>query len=376
MNILLIFGTRPEAIKLAPVILELKKYSYIKTFICVTGQHKEMLKIALDDFGILPDFNLNIMEPNQSLSSLSSKLIGLLDPLIKEIKPDWILVHGDTTSAFVGALSGFYNFIPVAHIEAGLRTYDISSPFPEELNRQMIARIAKINFCPTLNNSENLLKEGISKEKIIITGNTVVDSVLWMKKKFVDQPIFSQSVYSNICSLVNFNIENSKFILITGHRRENFGSGFQSICNAIKKLALIYTDLYFVYPVHMNPNVKNIVNQLLSNISNVRLIEPVNYPEFVALLSNSLLVLTDSGGIQEEAPIFKKPVLIMRNNTERSESLEFGLSLIVGTNENSICNGVINVINSDAKLFDFKNNSSLYGDGNAAKIILKFLTRT
>jgi UDP-N-acetylglucosamine 2-epimerase (non-hydrolysing) len=376
MNILLIFGTRPEAIKLAPVILELRNYSYINTFVCVTGQHKEMLKIALDDFGILPDFNLNIMEPNQSLSSLSSKLIGLIDPIIKEIKPDWILVHGDTTSAFVGALSGFYNFIPVAHIEAGLRTYDISSPFPEELNRQMIARIAKINFCPTFNNSQNLLKEGILKENIIITGNTVVDSVLWMKKKFTDQPLFSRFIYSNICSLVNFNIENSKYVLITGHRRENFGSGFQSICNAIKKLALIYPDLYFVYPVHMNPNVKNIVNELLSNISNIRLIEPVNYPEFVALLSNCLLVLTDSGGIQEEAPIFKKPVLIIRNNTERSESLRSGLSLLVGTNENSICNGVINVINTDAKLFDFKNSSTLYGDGNAAKIILKFLTKT
>ena len=368
-----IFGTRPEAIKLAPVILEFKKKLTINTYVCVTGQHNEMLKVALEDFDIIPDINLNVMQLDQTLAALSARLLDLLNPVLKKYSLDWILVHGDTTSAFIGALSGFYNRISVAHIESGLRTKDISSPFPEELNRQMIARIADVHFCPTLTASNNLLNEGVCEKKIQITGNTVVDAVLWMQAKLLGDPAFSRMIFENLNYKLGLNIMNIDYILITGHRRENLGDGFKSICSAIIRLANLYPNISFIYPVHLNPNVKEVVTDLLKNIDNVHLIDPVNYSEFIALLGGCKLVLTDSGGIQEEAPSFRKPVLIMRNNTERQESLQEGFSQLVGTEENSICSAVINVLESNENKCIPTSSLNPYGDGSAASKICNFL---
>ncbi len=359
MKILFVFGTRPEAIKLAPLINRFKKSIDVK--ICVTGQHRQMLDQVLGVFNITPDYDLNLMTANQSLSELSAKLLCAINNLLIKEHFDFVVVQGDTTTAMVGALAAFYNKIKVLHVEAGLRTNNIYSPFPEEINRQIISKISSLNFAPTETNKLNLINEGINEKSIFVTGNTGIDSLMWVL----------ENTNSHI-DKIPFDIKKEKFILVTGHRRENFGEGFINICEAIKSLAFKYPEIKIIYPVHLNPNVQEPVNKILSDISNVFLIEPLDYVSFAHLMDNSFFIITDSGGVQEEAPCLGKPILVMRESTERVESSNNG-SYLVGTDKGKI------LFFSDKLLSDnnFYNTASIksfpYGKGNASELIFNSL---
>lgn len=363
MKILVCFGTRPEAIKMAPVIHELKKQK-LNFKVCVTAQHREMLDQVLEFFKIIPDYDLDLMKPNQALSELSAEILRSIDIVLQKSMPYLVLVHGDTTSSSMVALAAFHRGIKVGHIEAGLRTYNKKAPYPEEVNRQLTARIADFHFAPTSIANSNLLKEQIPKEYIYVTGNTVVDALGWAIKKMGYKPLSEE--IQKIKSLLN---PNNKLILVTGHRRENFGEGFIHICEALLELSE-RKDVELIYPVHLNPNVTGPVQKLLSQKMNIHLIPPVSYPTMLWLMQECSLIISDSGGIQEEAPTFKKPVLVTREVSERMEGLEAGFSFLVGTNKNKIIAEAVRLLNHPP---NFKDIANPYGDGKAAFRIVEYL---
>jgi UDP-N-acetylglucosamine 2-epimerase (non-hydrolysing) len=363
---LFVFGTRPEAIKLVPVIKEFQKNNKLfETKICITAQHRELLDQILDLFEIKPEFDLNVMEENQDLYGLTSKILLRLKDIFKFYKADLVFVQGDTTTAFAACLASFYQKIPVAHVEAGLRTYDIYSPFPEEINRQLIARIATYHFAPTSGAKNNLIKEGIKEDKIIVTGNTVIDALFYILKKIKNKKI----------KIDGYKVGDRKFILVTAHRRENFGERFLNICQAIKEIAILNPEIDIVYPVHPNPNVRTPVYKILNNIPNVYLIKPMDYLRFVYLMSKAFFILTDSGGIQEEASSLGKPVLVMRDTTERIEGIKSGIAKLVSTSKNSIIKEVQKLINDKKRGQKMRKVKNLYGDGKASKRIVNFVKK-
>ena len=328
---LIVFGTRPEAIKMAPLVIEfLKDKENFETRVCVTAQHREMLDQVLIFFEIKPDYDLDLMKPNQNLYALTSEIILGLKPILEEFKPDFVYVHGDTSTTMATSIAAFYSGAKVCHVEAGLRTHNKYSPFPEEINRQITGRIADIHFAPTITSKANLLLENISSSSILVTGNTVIDALLQSSDKV--NTIKNEEIES-LKSTVDFN---KKVILVTGHRRENHGDGFINICAALKEIAVTSPDVQIIYPVHLNPNVKGPVYEILGDVSNIKLIKPLAYPAFVWLMNQSYIIITDSGGVQEEAPSLGKPVLVMRDTTERPEAVEAGTVILVGTNKNKI----------------------------------------
>ena len=371
-KILLIFGTRPEAIKMVPIIKELKKNNKFFNFkICVTGQHKKMLNQVLDFFEIKPHFNINVMQKNQSLESLTSKILKRTSKIIKRVKPDIVLVHGDTTSTLATSLACYYNKTKVGHVEAGLRTGNIYSPWPEEINRKFAAQISEINFSPTLIAKKNLISEGVDKKKIYITGNTVIDALLLTKHKIIK----SKSIKKKLEKKFSFLNSKKKLILVTGHRRENFGKEFNNIFKAIKYIAINNQDINIIYPTHLNPKVLLPAKKILGKTSNIFLVEPLDYLSFVYLMNRSYLIISDSGGVQEEAPSLGVPVLVTRKNSERPEALNIGTAKLVGTNPNIIINNVKELLNNKkiyGKMIKFHNP---YGNGNAAKKIIHYLKR-
>lgn len=367
-RILFIFGTRPEAIKMAPLI-HLASKEALNFKVCVTGQHKEMLNQVLELFGILPDYDLQVMEPGQSLENLSANILLKLKPVIDEYKPDLILIHGDTTTTLASSLTAFYNHIDVGHVEAGLRTGDIYSPWPEEINRKIASLITKYHFAPTKKSMENLLSEGIKNSNIIVTGNTVIDSLFWVKENFLDK----QDINHQLETKFNFLDFRKKIILVTGHRRESFGDGFKRICNSLERIADTFKNIQIVYPVHMNPNVSTIVNKMLGDKRNLFLIKPQEYLEFCFLMKKSYFVITDSGGIQEEAPSLGKPVLVLRDTSERPEAIEAGTVKLVGTDQDTIFNEAKALIDDKDKYLKMSKSHNPYGDGKASKRIINFI---
>lgn len=377
-KILLVFGTRPEAIKMAPVVRELQKYpEQFETIVCVTGQHREMLDQVLQLFQIVPDYDLNIMKSNQDLYDITSRILLGLRDILKEVQPDIVLVHGDTTTSTTAALAAFYQQIPVGHIEAGLRTGNIYSPWPEEMNRLLTGRIATYHFSPTPLSKQNLIDEKTDENTILVTGNTVIDALQWVTKKIGDDINLSITIQKELDILgydVNRLTNNRQLILITGHRRENFGDGFLHMCQAIKNLAATYPQVDFVYPMHLNPNVRKPVLDILGHdASNIFLIEPLQYLPFVYLMEKSYLILTDSGGVQEEAPGLGIPVLVMRDTTERPEAVEAGTVRLVGTDQSKIEQNVAELLNKPASYSQMSQAQNPYGDGLAAKRIVHFL---
>jgi len=374
-KILTVFGTRPEAIKMAPLVKELEKEKAFESRVCVTAQHREMLDQVLEIFDIKPDYDLNIMKPNQDLYDITSNILLGIKEVLDDFKPDLVLVHGDTTTTFATTLASFYKKISIGHVEAGLRTGNIYSPWPEEANRKLTGILAKYHFAPTNTAKKNLLKEGIKEENIIVTGNTVIDALFLVLEKIKQDKNLEQEIINKINSKISthYSLLNTNYILITGHRRENFGEGFINICEAIKELAIKYPDFNFVYPVHLNPNVRKPVNEILSNSDNVFLIEPLDYLPFVYLMSKSYLILTDSGGIQEEAPSLGKPVLVMRDTTERPEALEARTVKLVGTDKKKIIKEVSKLIENKDEYDKMSTSINPYGDGMASKRIVEFL---
>ncbi len=362
-------GTRPEGIKLAPVVRLLKKRSKAFEFkICSTGQHREMLDQVFNFFEISPDYDLNLMTKNQSLDYLSSRILNKMNKVFGRADPDMILIQGDTTTAFLTALSAFYRGIKVGHVEAGLRTYDKYNPFPEEINRQLISRVTDFHFAPTRKAYDNLIGENVDRQNIIFTGNTIVDAILWSIKriKVNKKNIENKEPFKSLD-------KNRKIILVTMHRRESFGEDIENICRALKTVASNYDRIHIVYPVHLNPNVRKPVFEILGKVDNIKLIDPLDYESFLWLMNRSYFIITDSGGVQEEAPTLKKPVLVIRKKTERMESLDMGISRLVGT-------GAGNIIDNASELLDDENSyrkmisgKNPYGDGHAAEKILEFI---
>jgi len=374
-KVLAVLGTRPEAIKLAPVIKRLKaQKSRFTTVVCATAQHRHMLDQVLSIFKISPDYDLNIMKANQDLFDITQKALKGLKHVLETVQPDIILVQGDTTTAFIAGLAAFYLKIPAGHVEAGLRTYNKHSPFPEEINRHLLSVLADYHFAPTEWSRSNLLKEGIPENRIWVTGNTVIDALMEVargqgaggRKRFFEESF--RKKYN-----LELSTKNLKLILVTGHRRENFGEGFENICNALRKIAEQRKDVEVVYPVHLNPNVQRPVKRILGKIRNVHLIEPLGYEEFVFLMNSSFLILTDSGGIQEEAPSLGKPVLVMRNTTERPEGIEAGVVKLVGTGEKDIIDGALELLEDKNAYRKMSRSANPYGDGRASKKITDIL---
>ena len=370
VKILAVFGTRPEAIKMAPVICALDDSFDVK--ICVTAQHRQMLDQVLELFEITPDYDLDIMQPGQDLFDITSNVLLGVKKVLQIEEPDVVLVHGDTTTSMATAMAAFYLKIPVGHVEAGLRTYDINSPFPEELNRQITSRIATLHFAPTKISRQNLLDEKVPDSQIYVTGNTVIDALLSMveKARIVD---FSDTLSKRMPFLKQEKSGMPRIILVTGHRRENFGLGFEEICHALSVVANENPDIHIIYPVHLNPNVREPVNRILSNLNNVHLIEPMEYLTFIKLMDLSYLILTDSGGIQEEAPSLGKPVLVMRDTTERPEAVESGTVKLVGTNKNDIVKMVNRLLTDSNFYMQMSKAHNPYGDGKAGGIICDIL---
>ncbi|MDO8844258.1 non-hydrolyzing UDP-N-acetylglucosamine 2-epimerase [Methylicorpusculum sp.] len=374
LKVLTVFGTRPEAIKMAPVVLALQQAQGIESLVCVTAQHRQMLDQVLNLFVIKPDYDLDLMAPNQDLFDITAKvLLGLRD-VLRQARPDVVLVHGDTTTCFAAGLATFYENIKLGHVEAGLRTGNLRAPFPEEANRTLVGRLADYHFAPTQSSKTNLLAEGVKEEAIVVTGNTVIDALLIVRDKVTAQleevwlNHFGEALYTTVVN------KQRKLILITGHRRENFGQGFIDLCNAIKELAQKHGDWDLVYPVHLNPNVQKPVYEILADLPNVYLIAPLDYEPFVWMMNQSDLILTDSGGIQEEGPSLGKPVLVMRDVTERPEAVDAGTVLLVGTNKEKIVNGVETVLQDKEIYARMSKAHNPYGDGNACALIVKKLS--
>ena len=359
-KIMLVFGTRPEAIKMCPLVKELNKRKNIKTIVCATGQHREMLNQVLDRFEVVPDYNLKIMQDKQTLFDITINILERIKSVLEEVKPDIVLVHGDTTTTFVTALAAFYLQIPVGHVEAGLRTYNIYSPFPEEFNRQATGIIAKYHFAPTEVSKNNLLKEGKKEESIYVTGNTAIDALKTTIKANYTHPIIEW-------------VGNNRLIMLTAHRRENIGKPLENIFLAIKKITEEYNDIKVVYPIHKNPVVREIANKIFMNDQRVKLIEPLDVIDFHNFLNKSYLILTDSGGIQEEAPSLGKPVLVLRDTTERPEGIKAGTLKLVGTDQNEIYNNIKMLLNDKEEYDKMSRASNPYGDGEACKRIADIL---
>ena len=358
IKVMTIFGTRPEAIKMAPLVKELKKSKEIKTIVCVTAQHREMLDQVLNTFEIKPDYDLNIMKQGQTLTDITTRAITGLEDVIKEVKPDIVLVHGDTTTTFAGALAAFYNQVSIGHVEAGLRTYDKYSPYPEEMNRQMVSCMADMNFAPTELSAENLIKEGRNKDNIYITGNTAIDAMATTVSKDYKNEIFDW-------------IGNDRMILLSAHRRENLGEPMRRIFKAIKKIVDEFQDVKVVYPIHKNPKVREIANEIFKDCNRVKLIEPLEVVDFHNFINKSYIILTDSGGIQEEAPSLGKPVLVLRNTTERPEGIKAGTLKLVGTNEKTIYEETKMLLVNKEVYNSMSKASNPYGDGKASQRIVK-----
>jgi UDP-N-acetylglucosamine 2-epimerase (non-hydrolysing) len=375
-KILIVFGTRPEAIKMIPIIKELKKNSkYFNTKICVTAQHREMLDQVLELFNIVPDYDLNIMKDNQDLFDITSNILLKIRDVLNNFNPDIVLVHGDTTTTSIVSLASFYQKIKIGHIEAGLRTYNIYSPYPEEANRQITGVLANFHFAPTTTSKNNLLKENKKEETIIVTGNSVIDALFLVIEKINSDKSLKNKIINNLEEKSNLEEStlNSKFILVTGHRRENFGDGFINICNALKELAIQNPDINIIYPVHLNPNVREPVNNILHNIKNIKIIEPLDYLEFIYLMEKSYFIITDSGGIQEEAPSLGKPVLVMRDTTERPEALKAGTVKLVGTNREKIVKEAQKLLDNKDEYKKMSMAHNPYGDGKASQRVINFL---
>ncbi|WP_149707861.1 non-hydrolyzing UDP-N-acetylglucosamine 2-epimerase [Campylobacter concisus] len=371
-RILIVFGTRPEAIKMAPLIREFQKYSDFCVKVCVTAQHRQMLDQVLEIFNISSDYDLDIMQPNQDLFDLSSRILLKMRDVLDDFYPDIVFVHGDTTTASISALASFYKQIKIAHVEAGLRTWEIYSPFPEEVNRQLVGILANYHFAPTNLSKDNLLKENKKLENIVVTGNTVIDALFLLLDIIKKDPTFKNKILQSL--KLKYNPEhNRKIILVTGHRRENFGLGFINICEALKILAQNNPNIDIVYPVHLNPNVQKPVKELLSNVDNVYLIAPLEYGEFVYLMDRSYFIITDSGGIQEEAPSLGKPVLVMRDTTERPEAISSGSVKLVGTDKEKIVSNAQELLDSIEIYKQMSQSYNPYGDGSACAKIVEFV---
>lgn len=372
-KILLVFGTRPEAIKMAPLVKALQKDTeHFETRVCVTAQHRQMLDQVLEVFGITPEYDLNIMAPNQDLYDITAKVLLGLREVLKDFRPDTVLVHGDTTTSMAASLAAFYMQIPVGHVEAGLRTYNMLSPWPEEMNRQVTDRICTYYFAPTEQSKVNLLQENIDAKKIFITVNTVIDALL-MAVDIISTTAGVKEKMAKELQEKGYTVGDREYILVTGHRRENFGDGFLHICKAIKELAALHPEMDIVYPVHLNPNVQKPVYELLSGLSNVYLISPLDYLPFIYAMQHSTLLLTDSGGVQEEAPSLGKPVLVMRDTTERPEAVEAGTVKLVGTNAEAIVSNVTALLLDKEMYKRMSETHNPYGDGQACERIIAAL---
>lgn len=370
---LIVFGTRPEAIKMAPLVKAFEKHKEnFETKVCITAQHREMLDQVLSFFEIKPDYDLDLMKPNQNLYSLTASIIENMKPVLEDFKPDYVYVHGDTTTTMAAALAAFYSGAEVCHVEAGLRTFNKRAPFPEEINRSMTGRLADYHFPPTEKSKENLLNEGVAEKSTEITGNTVIDALLFSVNKLQQQNYIDEEIRE-----VQTKVDISKkIILITGHRRENHGEGFINICKALKEIAEKNPDCELVYPVHLNPNVQKPVYELLSEVKNIKLIAPLNYPAFVWLMEKSYLIITDSGGVQEEAPSLGKPVLVMREITERPEAVKAGTVILVGTNAQKIVSETQKLMDDEAYYQNLSKLHNPYGDGKASERIISFMLRS
>ena len=366
-KILIVFGTRPEAIKMAPLVKEFQKNKEsFETKVCVTAQHREMLDQVLEFFDISPDFDLNLMKPGQNLYSLTADILTGMKPVLEEFNPDYVFVHGDTSTTMSTSIAGFYNQSKVCHIEAGLRTNDKWSPFPEEINRQVTGRIADFHFAPTQTSEGNLLRENISSDHIIVTGNTVIDALIESVNKVNENP-------SELISKLDKQIGEKEVLLVTGHRRENHGDGFVRICEALKEIALEKPEYLIIYPVHLNPKVQEPVKRILADVSNIMLIDPLAYQDFIWLMNRSKLIITDSGGVQEEAPSLGKPVLVMRDTTERPEAVEAGTVILVGTDKDLIVSETLDLLNSPNRFAEMSKLHNPYGDGKACQRIVEFI---
>ena len=369
MKVLTVFGTRPEAIKMAPLVHALAQDSEIEARLCVTAQHREMLDQVLQLFAIVPDYDLNIMRPGQGLTEITSRILEGLKAVFAEFKPDVVLVHGDTTTTFAASLAAFYHRIPVGHVEAGLRTGDLYSPWPEEANRTLTGRLASWHFTPTETARQNLLREGLPESRLFVTGNTVIDALFWVR----DRVLSDEQLRTTLATRYPFLEEGKKLILVTGHRRESFGDGFERICSALAEIARRHPEAQIVYPVHLNPNVSEPVNRILSDIDNVVLIEPQEYLPFVWLMDRAWLILTDSGGIQEEAPSLGKPVLVMRETTERPEAVDAGTVRLVGTDIQKIVHETTRLLTDEEAWQSMSRAHNPYGDGLACERIVQAL---
>lgn len=366
IKVLSIFGTRPEAIKMAPLVKALNEADGIDAKVCVTAQHREMLDQVLDLFEIVPEYDLNIMKPGQSLYDVTTNILLGLKPILEEFKPDLVLVHGDTSTTLSASLAAFYQQIPVGHVEAGLRTGNLSSPWPEEGNRKLTGAITKLHFAPTQTSQQNLLNEAVNADDIVITGNTVIDALL----QVVDKVKTDTALISTLKAKFPELDETKKLILVTGHRRESFGGGFERICEALVEIATAHPDTQILYPMHLNPNVREPVNRILKNVDNVHLIEPQDYLPFVYLMNQAHIIVTDSGGVQEEAPSLGKPVLVMRDTTERPEAVEAGTVKLVGTDKARIVSEVNNLLTNAQEYQSMSRAHNPYGDGKACERIV------
>lgn len=364
---LIVFGTRPEAIKMAPLVKEFQKNADFETKVCVTAQHRQMLDQVLAFFQIIPDYDLDLMSPNQNLTTLTANIIAGMGWVLEDYKPDFVYVHGDTTTSMATGIAAFYAGAKVCHVEAGLRTNNKFSPFPEEINRQLTGRLADYHFAPTIQSKQNLLNENINEENVLITGNTVIDALLESTE------IVKNIHNSEIDILKNIVDPSKKVILVTGHRRENHGQGFIHICEGLREIAVSNPNVQIIYPVHLNPNVLKPVHELLSGIENINLIKPLAYPAFVWLMSQSYLIITDSGGVQEEAPSLGKPVLVMRDTTERPEAVQAGTVILVGTDKDKIVSETSDLLNDHYRYVKMSGLHNPYGDGRAAKRIVDFI---
>jgi UDP-N-acetylglucosamine 2-epimerase (non-hydrolysing) len=377
VKIAAIFGTRPEAIKLAPIVLALQRSADLIPRVCVTGQHRQMLDQVLEVFDLVPDVDLDLMQPNQSLDAVAARAIEAIGHYLREDKPDLVLVQGDTTTTLAAAIASFYNRIPVAHVEAGLRTWNIHSPWPEEANRTLVSKLAAVHFAPTEWSRQNLLREGVAPEAVLVTGNTVIDALQIALEKVRKSPPLVEGLPSNLQPGSPAGSAGPRVVLITGHRRESFGGGFENICHAIAELARKFVDTHFVYPVHLNPNVREPVMRLLKRgednadgLQNVHLLEPLPYLPFVAMMERAALILTDSGGIQEEAPSLGKPVLLMRDTTERPEAQQAGTSLLVGTDQSEIVRAASLLLTDRNAYAQMAHQHNPYGDGHATERVI------
>ena len=369
MKVLTVFGTRPEAIKMAPLVHALAKDPHFEAKVCVTAQHREMLDQVLKLFSIVPEYDLNIMQPGQGLTEITCRILEGLKPVLESFKPDVVLVHGDTTTTMAASLAAFYQRIPVGHVEAGLRTGDLSSPWPEEGNRTLTGHLATYHFAPTETSRQNLLRENIADNRIAVTGNTVIDALFWVR----DRVLSDEALRNELTQRYPFLANGKKMILVTGHRRESFGRGFEQICHALAEIAANNPDVQIVYPVHLNPNVSEPVKRILGHVENVMLIEPQDYLPFVWLMNRAWLILTDSGGIQEEAPSLGKPVLVMRDMTERPEAVSAGTVCLVGTDSQRIVNEVTRLLQDEFAYQAMSRAHNPYGDGHACHRILSAL---